>query len=276
VIVIPDCNANGILDSLEIFGHDCNNDFILDTCSAAVDILEDCNNNGLGDTCEKQLPIVIASARLSPIGFNANQTWTILAVVRTQSPVTLAIRGHGDFSGFQEYVRVKVGFGFDEHALQNTVDCGNPGSPSISTFTLTAEQFNAAIGADGALRVVMEPSIAVDPYGCNGGTWIEASLDYVGALPSDCNVNGLLDTCEIAAGYSPDSNQNGVIDTCESLLLPCPTDFNQSGSTDGADLGLLLSAWGASNQPGFDLDSNGRIDGADLGLLLSGWGACAN
>ena len=173
-------------------------------------------------------------------------------------------------------MRVKIGPGFDEHALQNTTDCENPGIPSISTFTLTPEQFNAAIGADGALRVVMEPSIAVDPAGCNGGTWIEASLDYIGALPADCNANGLLDSCEIAAGYSPDSNQNGVIDTCESLLLDCPTDFNQSGSTDGADLGILLAAWGATGQPGVDLNHDGIINGADLGALLAGWGVCAN
>jgi hypothetical protein len=125
----------------------------------------------------------------------------------------------------------------------------------------------------------MEPSIAVDPAGCNantGGTWIEASLDYIGALPADCNANGLLDSCEIAAGYSPDSNQNGVVDTCESLLLDCPTDFNQSGSTDGADLGILLAAWGATGQPGVDLNHDGIINGADLGALLANWGVCAN
>jgi hypothetical protein len=146
----------------------------------------------------------------------------------------------------------------------------------ISTFTLTPQQFNAAIGADGALRVVMEPSIAVDPAGCNGGTWIEASFDYIGARPADCNANGLLDSCEIAAGYSPDSNQNGVVDTCESLLLDCPTDFNQSGSTDGADLGILLAAWGVTGQPGVDLNHDGVINGADLGQLLANWGTCAN
>ena len=125
----------------------------------------------------------------------------------------------------------------------------------------------------------MEPSIAVDPAGCNantGGTWIEASLDYIGALPADCNANGLLDSCEIAAGYSPDSNQNGVVDTCESLLLDCPTDFNQNGSTDGADLGILLGAWGATGQPGIDLNHDGVINGADLGALLGSWGPCAN
>ena len=270
-----DCNANGIRDSLELAGHDCNRNGFPDSCDAVLDLLEDCNANGLGDSCEKELTVSLASGHLGPIGFTANQTWTIPAAVRAQSPVTLVIHGHGDFSGLQEYVRVKVGYGFDEHALQNTVDCENGfGTPSISTFTLTPEQFNAAIGADGALRVVMEPSIAVDANGCNGGTWIEASLDYIGALPADCNANGLLDSCEIAAGYGPDVNHNGVVDTCESLILPCPTDFNQNGRTDGADLGMLLSAWGASNQPGLDLDHNGRIDGADLGLLLSGWGPC--
>ncbi len=255
---------------------DCNTNTIPDSCDAANDLLEDCNNNGLGDICEKQLTLAVHSGRLSPIGFNANQTWTIPSAVRAESPVTLRIHGHGDFSGLQEYVRVKVGFGFDEHALQNTTDCENPGTPSVSTFTLTPEQFNAAIGADGAIRVVMEPSIAVDPVGCNGGTWIEASLDYIGARPADCNANGLLDSCEIAAGYSPDSNQNGVVDTCESLLLDCPTDFNQSGSTDGADLGILLAAWGVTGQPGVDLNQDGIINGADLGLLLAAWGLCAN
>jgi hypothetical protein len=255
---------------------DCNTNTIPDSCDAATDLLEDCNNNGLGDTCEKQLTLAVHSGRLSPIGFNANQTWTIPSAVRAESPVTLRIHGHGDFSGLQEYVRVKVGFSFDENALQNTTDCENPGTPSVSTFTITPEQFNVAIGADGALRVVMEPSIAVDPAGCNGGTWIEASLDYIGALPADCNANGLLDSCEIAAGYSPDSNQNGVVDTCESLLLDCPTDFNQSGYTDGADLGILLGAWGATGQPGVDLNHDGIINGADLGALLGSWGLCAN
>ena len=270
-----DCNTNGVRDSLEFVGHDCNQNGLHDSCDAQADLVEDCNSNGLGDTCEKELTVSIASGHLGPIGFNFNQTWTIPAAVRAESPVTLVIHGHGDFSGLQEYVRVKVGYGFDEHAIQNTMDCENgTGTPSTSTFTLTPEQFNAAIGADGALRVVMEPSIAVDAYGCNGGTWIEASLEYIGALPADCNANGLLDSCEIAAGYGPDVNHNGVVDTCESLILPCPTDFNQNGRTDGADLGMLLSAWGASNQPGLDLDRNGRIDGADLGMLLSGWGPC--
>jgi hypothetical protein len=47
-----------------------------------------------------------------------------------------------------------------------------------------------------------------------------------------------------------------------------PADFNGDGAVDGADLGLLLSAWGT---PDGDLNGDGTTDGADLGLLLSAW-----
>jgi len=46
-------------------------------------------------------------------------------------------------------------------------------------------------------------------------------------------------------------------------------DLNCDGAIDGADLGLLLAAWGLTG-PG-DLDGNGVVDGADLGLLLAAW-----
>ncbi|MBM4107098.1 MAG: hypothetical protein FJ257_12615 [Phycisphaerae bacterium] len=55
--------------------------------------------------------------------------------------------------------------------------------------------------------------------------------------------------------------------------LRCPTDFNGDGATDGADLGMLLGAWGASHES-IDLDGDGVVAGADLGLLLAAWGPC--
>ncbi len=47
-----------------------------------------------------------------------------------------------------------------------------------------------------------------------------------------------------------------------------PADLNQDGSVNGADLAVLLSAWGAA---GGDIDGSGTTDGADLAVLLSGW-----
>lgn len=46
-------------------------------------------------------------------------------------------------------------------------------------------------------------------------------------------------------------------------------DLDCNGSVDGADLGLMLGAWGTA---GADLDGDGVTDGADLGILLGAWG----
>jgi len=58
----------------------------------------------------------------------------------------------------------------------------------------------------------------------------------------------------------------------EAPKSPCVGDLNGDGVVDGADLGVLLSAWGGAG--GADLNGDGVIDGADLGILLSAWGAC--
>ncbi|MBC04067.1 MAG: hypothetical protein CMJ34_12320 [Phycisphaerae bacterium] len=54
---------------------------------------------------------------------------------------------------------------------------------------------------------------------------------------------------------------------------PCPGDFNGDGTVSGADLGLMLVAWG-TDDPSTDLDGDGDTDGADLGLMLSAFGSC--
>jgi hypothetical protein len=50
-------------------------------------------------------------------------------------------------------------------------------------------------------------------------------------------------------------------------------DIDDDGDVDGADLGLMLGAWGsAAAGTAADLDADGDVDGADLGLMLGGWG----
>ena len=53
-----------------------------------------------------------------------------------------------------------------------------------------------------------------------------------------------------------------------------PGDLDGNGRIDGADLGLLLNAWGPGGGPA-DLNGDGVVNGADLGIQLAQWGTGA-
>lgn len=63
-----------------------------------------------------------------------------------------------------------------------------------------------------------------------------------------------------------------VVTSCGDA--PCPADLNGDGSVGGADLGLLLAAWGPCAGCPEDLNGDGVVNGADIGLLLASWGNC--
>ncbi len=57
---------------------------------------------------------------------------------------------------------------------------------------------------------------------------------------------------------------------------PCPTDTDNDGDTDAADLAELLSDWGVVPLGNcLDSDQDGDVDAADLAELLSAWGLCS-
>ena len=62
-------------------------------------------------------------------------------------------------------------------------------------------------------------------------------------------------------------------DWCDSSGSSCPADISSDNVVDGADLGLLLGAWGTSSGNA-DLNNDNTVDGADLGILLGAWGGC--
>ncbi|MFO0872983.1 MAG: hypothetical protein U0575_03305 [Phycisphaerales bacterium] len=104
--------------------------------------------------------------------------------------------------------------------------------------------------------------LRIGDYDCNGNG-VGDTIDIANGA-GDCNGNGIPDTCEIAAGVLADSDGDGIPDICDN-----PADLNNDGVVDGADLGLLLAAWGTTG-PG-DLNGDGVVDGADLGELLAWW-----
>ena len=66
---------------------------------------------------------------------------------------------------------------------------------------------------------------------------------------------------------------NGQLASCGSASA-CPADQNNDGVVNGADLGLLLGAWGPCPNCRADINIDGVVNGADLGLLLGAWGPC--
>lgn len=56
----------------------------------------------------------------------------------------------------------------------------------------------------------------------------------------------------------------------------CPADLNDDGRVDGADLPVVLGAWGTcSGGCAADLNDDGEVNGADLSLVLGTWGPCS-
>jgi hypothetical protein len=59
----------------------------------------------------------------------------------------------------------------------------------------------------------------------------------------------------------------------EPLPPACPADLNGDGSVGGADISMLLGAWGGTD-PVADLNLDGVVTAPDLAIMLSAWGAC--
>jgi len=60
-----------------------------------------------------------------------------------------------------------------------------------------------------------------------------------------------------------------VVSRVECVQTGCPEDLNDDGIVNGADIGLLVAAWGT---PDGDVNGDGNTDGADMGLMIAAFG----
>lgn len=130
----------------------------------------------------------------------------------------------------------------------------------IDAETTGRPQGILSLAFDGSTLVVGSPSVDWD-FTDAGAAFVMAGLD------ADCDGDALPDACEIYSGAALDSNDDGIPDEC---AVEVPGDLTGDGVIDGADLGLLLGAWGTADGAA-DLNDDGVVDGADLGLLLGAW-----
>lgn len=122
-----------------------------------------------------------------------------------------------------------------------------------------------------------------------GSTWYQHS--YVKASnPGAADEFGHVisisgDTLAVGAPYE-DSNAIGVDGSQDDdsaayagaaytfFIDTCPSDLNGNGVVDGADLAIILGAWGSCPRCPVDLTGDDFVDPADIALLLRAWGAC--
>lgn len=116
----------------------------------------------------------------------------------------------------------------------------SPGCASESCWTRFAAPFTAAA------------------WGVNDATWLDLTSNLSSVV---MNVEGLV------------QSEIQCVDNI-GLLPPGTTyqDLTGDGQIDGADLGVLLAAWGPCGDCcNADLNGDGTVDGADLGMLLGLW-----
>ncbi|MFG0274939.1 MAG: hypothetical protein ACF8QF_07775 [Phycisphaerales bacterium] len=131
----------------------------------------------------------------------------------------------------------------------------DPATLGVSVFA-TSEYFGVAGEVAGVYSAGLGAAVVLDSLNDQLRTYAQGTAG-AGAIVLTTGVSG---------SGSGESAQLIVIPTD-----PCPSDLSGDGVTDGADLGLLLGAWGT---PAGDLNGDGTTDGADLGLLLGAWGGC--
>lgn len=102
--------------------------------------------------------------------------------------------------------------------------------------------------------------------GSGGGVYNQASSGTSIGTSEFCSN----DPSDIAGSYD-DAGGNEFAGDC---LVVTPGDLDENGIVDGADLAILLGAWGPCSDcdacPA-DLDGDCAVDGADLAVLLGNW-----
>ncbi|MBL9148250.1 MAG: integrin [Phycisphaerae bacterium] len=139
------------------------------------------------------------------------------------------------FSAGAAYVFGRTGSTWSQLAY---LKASNPGAQ---------DGFGGALAVSGGTVIVGAASEDSNATGVNGvqgnNAASSAGAAYLFYIPPslDCNGNGIPDEAELAGN---DCNNNGVPDDCEPGVTCCQGDLNGDGKIDGADLTLLLSAWG--------------------------------
>jgi parallel beta-helix repeat protein len=241
----PDCNQNGLPDECDIdSGHsaDCNANGVPDECDVAGGSSPDCNDNGLPDECEGPAVSGILGE------YYDNMNFTGMVRYRVDSTINFVFGNLGPWPDF----------GSDTFSIRwrGLLRTSSAGTYTFYSFT----DDGVRLWVNGQLIidrwVDQAPTEASGTISLNADTWYSFTMEYYenggGAVAvlywqppgepkslippdrlmpdGDCNANGTLDRCDVAAG-APDCNGNGVPDDCD-IASGVSQDANGDGVPD--------------------------------------------
>jgi hypothetical protein len=167
----------------------------------------------------------------------------------------------------------------------------SPGAAFVDRFTNTASAvWSVELGGyipgteHDLLFVLAGPAqldgvLDVQMIDAGNGVFVPQEGDSFIILRASRTLNGVFSNSPISYGSGNVYLWSVVYDRSTVSLqldeiVPCPADLNADGMVDGADLGMLLGAWGPCKACPADLTNDDTVDGADLGTLLGAWGPC--
>ncbi|MCK4340734.1 MAG: hypothetical protein KAY37_03300 [Phycisphaerae bacterium] len=312
--ILPDCNSNGIDDADDIaggFSEDCNSNGVPDEC----DLLPN-------PPLLKQLPAedAVLAMDFSDAGYPQFSTkqWDDITLADDQLlgtgqaffyPETWG--GYGSIDFLVELADAPGGAEAGANVLLTTIGSGAAGLiywdfggevlPS-GTYWLSVQASGGFINygmvnwyranewhPNGSEHYYHNPGgghgHGTDP--APGSTWHNTPADLAfilnTVLDPDCNTNGILDECDIAAGTSLDDNGNGIPDECETPAV-CSGDCNCDGAIDWRDIDYFvaamndnIAAWEAMFSPSTpscpfgnnDVNSDGTVNWRDIDPLVA-------
>jgi hypothetical protein len=146
--------------------------------------------------------------------------------------------------------------------VQGTIDFGQPPANTGTVSVVNVDPDYEAPANDNFRLTFFSPSQVL-----NAGSNTQVPFD---ALDVDDNA--------VTSAPTPDLDLTLRIAECVvdlgsyELKDPCVGDLDGDEDVDGADLGILLLAWGiCSGTCPADFNCDGVVDGTDLGILLTGW-----
>ena len=223
---------------------------------------------------------------------------TIIDVQREQYPVFFVVGDEGTTTSFENLV-ITGGSGWRGGGMFDSSEGSLSVANTVFTGNVAAYQggglFSSISGVDSTKTLVdcvFEGNHAIN--GGDGGGLYGSNLTVIDSVitgntcigPDDGGGLNISQSSLIGTevwGNTPDQISgwnNTTAETCVSEICidceSCGGDFNGDFEVDGADLSILMVAWGECERCSADLNGNGTVDIGDLGLLMAAWGRCGD